>query len=79
MRRFEGSAGQVYGCGLQSAEEKASGSVVDLGGKQKAHDLHKCDLDGVGVLEDGESYRDCSALHRGFDLELIAGWVYDCS
>ena len=53
--------------------------MVDLGGKHNSHDLPKCDLDGVGVLVDGESYRDCSALHRGFDLELIAGWVYDCS
>jgi hypothetical protein len=42
--------------------------VLDLSGKKKTHDLHECDLDGVGVLEDGE--RDCSLLAPDVDIDL---------
>jgi hypothetical protein len=45
--------------------------MVDLGGDKKAHDLHKCNLDGVRILEDGEG--DCSlfASNVGVDLETL--------
>ena len=41
-----------------------------MSGKKKTHDLHECDLDGVGVLEDGE--RDCSLLAPDVDVDLEA-------
>ena len=45
---------QIEGSGLQGIEEEAGDLGVDLAGGEQAHDLHEGDLDGVGVLEDGE-------------------------
>ena len=51
---LEIGAAQVERRGLQGVEQEAGGFVVDLVGDQQAHDLHEGDLDGVGVLEDGQ-------------------------
>jgi hypothetical protein len=52
---IEFGAGQVVGRGLQGVEEEGSGFVLDLSGQEETHDLHESDLDGVGVLEDGQA------------------------
>jgi len=50
----EAGHAEVGAGGLQGVEEEAGGFVVELSGDEEAHDLHEGDLDGVGVLEDGE-------------------------
>jgi len=52
--REELGQAEVGAGGLQGIEEEAGGFVVELSGDEEAHDLHEGDLDGVGVLEDGE-------------------------
>ena len=39
---------------MQGVEEERGGFVGDGIGEKEAHDLHEGDLDGVGVLEDGQ-------------------------
>ncbi len=51
---LEGGAAKIEGRGLQSVEHEAGGFGVELAAEREAHDLHEADLDGVGVLEDGE-------------------------
>ncbi len=39
--------------GLEGVEEESGDLGIELAGEDEAHDLHKSDLDGVGVLEHG--------------------------
>src|SRR5450432_762235 len=48
----------VAGSGLEGIEEEPGGFEIKLAGGDEAHDLHKRDLDGVGVLEDGQGEAD---------------------
>src|SRR5579862_2407705 len=41
------------GC-LQSVEDESGSLGVDVAGNEQTRDLHERDLDGVGVLEDGQ-------------------------
>ncbi len=54
VERLEVGAAEIERRGLQSVEHEAGGFGVELAGEREAHDLHEADLDGVGVLEDGE-------------------------
>jgi hypothetical protein len=54
VKRLDREAAEVQGGGLQGIEEQAGDFGIDLAGGEQAHDLHERDLDGVGVLEDGE-------------------------
>ena len=56
---------KVSTCGLQRVEKKACGFVLDLAREQHAHDLHERDLNGIGVLEDGQDERACVAASAG--------------
>ena len=53
--RLEVSHPQIGASGLQRVKKKAGGFVLDLVRDEQAHDLHKGDLDGVGVFEDGQN------------------------
>ncbi len=55
---------------MQAVEQEAGGFAVDLAGDDEAHDLHEGDLDGVGVLEDGE-FDDDGATAGAVLLEAV--------
>jgi hypothetical protein len=81
---LEAGAAEVGAGGLQGVEEEAGGFGVDLSGNDQAHDLHEGDLDGVGVLEDGEIDGGgaaagrfqagvvCSIIFKSIEIELDA-------
>ena len=62
---LEVGVAEIEGRGLQSVEHEAGGFGVELATEREAHDLHESDLDGVGVLEDGEVERGTSAAGAG--------------
>jgi len=51
---FEFHVAEINGGGLQGVEQEAGHFGFELAGEDEAHDLHEGDLDGVGVLEDGQ-------------------------
>lgn len=63
---------------MQGIEEEAGGFGIELAAGEEAHDLHERDLDGVGVLEDGEDEIGAAtafAVGVQFDLLLLKAFV----
>ena len=67
---IEVGACEVGAGDLQAVEQEAGSFAVDLAGDDEAHDLHEGDLDGVGVLEDGE-FDDDAATAGAVLLEAV--------
>jgi len=65
VERLEVGAAEIKRRGLESVEHEAGGFGVELAGEREAHDLHKTDLDGVRVLEDGEVEGGAGAAGAG--------------
>jgi len=60
---------------LQGVEQESGAFAVDLTGGDQAHDLHERDLDGVGVLKDGEIEGDVAAAASSVGVEGNALFV----
>ncbi len=58
---LETCATEIAAGGLQSVEDESGGLGVHVAGDEQARDLHERDLDGVGVLEDGQIDGDGAA------------------
>ena len=70
-QRFELRVAQVRCGGLQGVEQEAGGFGLELAGEDEAHDLHEGDLNGVGVLEDGQG--ESGVVGRfGVQLDALA-------
>src|SRR6202023_3225863 len=75
--RLEAGAMKVAAGGLQGVEDESGGLGVDVSGDEQARDLHERDLDGVGVLEDGQIDGDGAAagtrvfLAIGMELDAL--------
>jgi hypothetical protein len=67
---FEAGSGQIDAGGLQGVEKESGGLGVELAGDDEAHDLHEGNLDGVGVLEDGQIDGDVAAA-TGVFREIV--------
>jgi hypothetical protein len=68
---LEGGAAQVVAGGLEGEEEKSGDFGIHLAGGKQAHDLHEGDLDGVGILEDGEDEGGAAAGAVAVELDLL--------
>ena len=56
---------QIAGGNLQCVEQHAGSFSIELTVEQQAHDLHEGDLNGVGVLEDGQVERGTAVARFG--------------
>ena len=72
---LEFDARQIGAGDLQSVEKKAGGFAFELSGEGEAHDLHERDLDGVGVLKDGELDGGAAARASSIGVERNALFV----
>lgn len=60
-------------CGdLQGVEHQAGGFALDLAGGEQAHDLGEGDLDGIGVLKDGQVVGSVAAIAGAVGVEFEA-------
>jgi hypothetical protein len=66
---------QVERGGLQAVEQEAGGLGIELFGQNKAQDLHDRNLDGVGVLEDGQAERGDLLCRLAGLTEFDAGFT----
>jgi hypothetical protein len=72
---LEAGAMKVAAGGLQSVEDEAGSLGVHVSGDEQARDLHERNLDGVGVLEDGQVDGDGAAA--GARIFLAIGMKLD--
>ena len=71
VQGFEGGAADVGRGSLQAVEKQAGGFVIEVARDDKLQDLHEGDLDGLGVLEDGQVDGAGSCAARRINEEAV--------